>query len=116
VAEPEDQFQAWLAAQRLPAPTPIFEEQKRGRQVFLSTTCVMCHTIQGTTAGGRVGPDLTHIAGRRILASGTIPNTKGHLGGWITDPQRIKPGCHMPQNPLKPSELKDLLEYLETLK
>jgi cytochrome c oxidase subunit 2 len=76
----------------------------------------MCHTIEGTTAGALVGPNLTHVAGRRILAAGTIPNTKGHLAGWITDPQRIKPGTHMPQNPLRPDQLKDLLEYLETLK
>jgi cytochrome c oxidase subunit 2 len=116
VAEPEEQFQAWLAAARASAPAPVYEEQKRGQQVFLSTTCVMCHTINGTTAGARVGPDLTHVASRRILAAGTIPNTKGHLAGWIVDPQKIKPGTKMPQNPLRPDQLRDLLEYLQTLK
>lgn len=116
VAEPEEQFQAWLTAARASAPAPVYEEQKRGQQVFLSTTCVMCHTINGTTAGARVGPDLTHVAGRRILAAGAIPNTKGHMAGWIVDPQRIKPGTKMPQNPLRPDQLRDLLEYLQMLK
>ena len=116
VAEPEDEFQAWLEASRRPAPSPVYESQKRGQQVFLSTTCLMCHTVRGTPAGGRVGPDLTHVAGRRILAAGAIPNTRGHLAGWIVDPQRIKPGNRMPQNPLRPDQLHDLLDYLETLK
>jgi cytochrome c oxidase subunit 2 len=116
IAEPEDKFQAWLAAARQPAPTPIYEEQRRGQQVFLSSTCVMCHTVAGTRAGGRVGPNLTHVMGRRILAAGAIPNTEGYLAGWIVDPQKVKPGCHMPQNPLKPDELRDLLAYLSTLK
>ena len=122
IAEPEEKFQAWLAAGRQPAPTPVYEEQKRGQQVFLSGTCVMCHTVAGTPAGGRVGPNLTHVMGRRILAAGAIPITpgrtitRGHLAGWIIDPQRVKPGTHMPQNPLRPDQLRDLLDYLDTLK
>ena len=116
VAEPEEKFQAWLAAGRLPAPTPVYDEQKRGQQVLLSSTCVMCHTVAGTRAGARVGPNLTHVMSRRIIAAGALPNTRGHLAGWIVDPQKVKPGCHMPQNPLKPDQLRDLLDYLDTLK
>ena len=116
VAEPEEKFQAWLAAQRQPAPTPVYESQQKGQQVFLSTTCVMCHTIRGTTAGGRVGPDLTHVAGRRILAAGAVRNTRGDLAGWVIDPQAKKPGTRMPQNPLNPDQVHALLDYLETLK
>jgi cytochrome c oxidase subunit II len=113
IAEPEEKFQAWLAAQRLPAPSPVYESPKRGQQVFLSTTC---HTVRGTTAGGRVGPDLTHVASRRILAAGAIHNNRGELGGWVIDPQTKKPGTRMPQNSLRPDELHPLLDYLETLK
>jgi cytochrome c oxidase subunit 2 len=53
---------------------------------------------------------------RRVIAAGALPNTRGHLAGWIVDPQKIKPGCHMPQNPLRPDQLRDLLDYLDTLK
>ena len=84
--------------------------------MFLSATCAMCHSISGTTARGRVGPDLTHVVSRPLLAAGAIPNTKGDLGGWIVDPQRIKPGCQMPQNNIAPDDLKALLDYLMTLK
>ena len=75
----------------------------------------MCHAIQGTGACSRVGPDLSHIAGRPLLG-GAIANTRGHLAGWIVDPHRIKPGVRMPMNPLEPEDLRALLDYLETLK
>ena len=51
-----------------------------------------------------------------MLAAGAVPNTPGHLAGWIVDPQRLKPGTQMPQNNLKPADLRALLEYMETLK
>jgi cytochrome c oxidase subunit 2 len=116
VAEAADKFDAWLAAQRKSAGEPIYSQQARGQQVFMAGTCVMCHSIQGTPAGARVGPDLTHVASRRLLAAGAIPNTPGHLAGWIIDPQKIKPGTHMPQNNIAPADLRALLEYLESLK
>jgi cytochrome c oxidase subunit 2 len=81
----------------------------------MSHACVMCHSIRGTSAGSRVGPDLTHLATRATIAAGTLPNTIGNLGGWILNAQSIKPGCRMPPNQLPGSELQDLLAYLETL-
>jgi cytochrome c oxidase subunit 2 len=116
LAEPVSRFKSWLQFQHQPPPEPTNAMQKRGREVFLQGSCLMCHTISGTIAHGRLGPDLTHIASRRILAAGAIPNAPGHLAGWIMDPQAIKPGVHMPQNNLKAEDLRALLEYLETLK
>jgi cytochrome c oxidase subunit 2 len=115
VSEPPAEFNAWLDAQRQSAPAPQTDAQKRGQQVFLNSSCVLCHTVQGTPARGMVGPDLTHIAGRKMLAAGTMPNTEGHLGGWIIDPQQIKPGVRMPQNQLSAADLRALLDYLESL-
>ena len=116
IAESEEKFQQWLQNQRKSAPDPSNDEQKRGQQVFLGTTCVMCHTIQGTNAGARLGPNLTHVASRKRIAAGTLPNTTGHLAGWIVDPQKIKPGVRMPQNALSPEDLRALLEYIQCLK
>jgi cytochrome c oxidase subunit II len=116
VAEEPNAFRAWLDAQRQPAPQPSNDVQKRGQRVFMASTCATCHQIQGTNAGGRFGPDLTHVAGRGILAAGAVPNTRGHRAGWIVDPQRLKPGCRMPQNNLRPEDLNALLEYIDTLK
>lgn len=115
VAEPEDRFRAWLDARRRPAAGPATEGQKRGMRVFLGGPCAICHTIQGTDAGGRVGPDLTHVGSRPLIA-GALPNARGHLAGWISDPQRIKPGVRMPVSPLRPDEVEPLLDYLESLK
>jgi cytochrome c oxidase subunit 2 len=89
---------------------------RRGQEVFLASSCVMCHAIGGTPAGSRIGPDLTHLAGRRTIAAGTLPNTRGNLAGWIVNPQAIKPGAKMPPNDLSPDDLQALLAYLETLR
>jgi cytochrome c oxidase subunit 2 len=115
VAEPEDEFARWQAQQRQPAPEPATDEQKKGRDGFMTSSCVLCHAISGTSAGAITGPNLTHVASRRSLAAGTIPNTRGHLAGWIVDPQLRKPGSNMPPNPLRGDELQALLSYLETL-
>jgi cytochrome c oxidase subunit II len=116
VAEPPEAFEAWRDAQLLPAAEPSAPTQVRGRDVFLSHTCVMCHSIAGTPAYGRVGPDLTHVAGRGKLAAGTLDVTRENLARWVSDPQAIKPGVRMPPNPMRADDLDALLDYLESLK
>jgi cytochrome c oxidase subunit 2 len=116
VAEPRAAFDAWLARESKPAAPPSTPELERGQQVLLGSACVYCHTIDGTTASGKIGPDLTHLASRRSLAAGLIPNSPGYLAGWILDPQHVKPGNKMPATDLSGSELQALLAYLESLK
>jgi cytochrome c oxidase subunit II len=115
VAEPEAQFQAWFHRQLQPAAPVTDPNLQRGQLVFMNHACVFCHTISGTPAQGQVGPDLTHFGSRMTIAAGTLPNTKGHLGGWIADPQNIKPGNHMATVPLKSEDVQPLLDYLESL-
>ena len=116
VAEPSDQFERWLTANRAPAPAPATAEQQRGREIVERGPCAMCHTITGTLAGGRTAPDLTHIASRSTLAAGSVPNLREYLAAWIADPQSIKPGNRMPAQGLRDDELQAVLAYLETLK
>jgi cytochrome c oxidase subunit II len=116
IAEPEEKFRAWMQRQLQPAVQPSDTETQRGQQVFLNSTCVFCHQIQGTTAAGQNAPDLTHFGSRRSIAAGTLPNTKGNLAGWIVDPQSVKPGNHMATVPVKPQDLQPLIDYLESLK
>jgi cytochrome c oxidase subunit II len=116
VAEPVEQFQAWYQAQLQNAPAPATESQINGQKVFLSKPCVMCHRIQGTDAGGRVGPDLTHVASRQTIAAGTLQNTRDHLTKWITNSQDVKPGNRMPPIPVDDNELNALLDYIQSLK
>ncbi len=116
VAEDEGQFEQWLDAQRSGSAAPQSAQAIQGRDVFMRSQCVLCHTIAGTSAQGLVGPDLTHVASRGKIAAGTLPNTRGHLGGWVADPQQIKPGSQMPPTALNGPDLQALLSYLETLK
>jgi len=116
IAEPPEQFEGWMAHQREPARSPTTRRQMRGREIFLSGPCALCHAISGTPAGGGLGPDLTHIGSRATLAAGSVPNVRGYLAGWITDPQTIKPGARMPAYLLDGEDLQALVEYLESLK
>ena len=116
VAESPARFAQWYESQRMPARPPSDSVTARGLEVFLAAPCVMCHTIRGTPAGGRMGPDLTHIGSQLTLGAGSLPNTRGHLAAWISDSQRIKPGNFMPPIMLEPADLHALLTYLESLK
>ena len=116
IAETPDEFQQWQEIQRSAAREPTTPGERRGREVFLSSACIMCHAIRGTPAGSHAGPDLTHLASRRTIAAGTRPNNRGHLAGWVLDPQSMKPGNHMPPQALGPDDLHALLDYLESVK
>ncbi len=109
-------FDAWKVRQRAEAPAPMTAEQQRGQQIVVSGACSLCHAVQGTTAGGRSGPDLTHIASRKSIAAGALPYSKAALAAWIADPQGVKPGANMPITGLKPADLQAVVAYLDTLK
>ena len=115
VAESPSDFQKWLDAQRTPAPEPADDAKKRGREVFEHGTCAMCHAISGTTANATRGPDLTHVASRRTLGAGIIPNTPEHRAAWVANAQAVKPGANMPPQPLPAADFNALLAYLGSL-
>ena len=115
VAMPPAEYERWAAAQRRPAADPSEAAGKRGRELFLGSACATCHAVRGTPAAGGVGPDLTHLASRRTLAAGLLPNTPGHLAGWIANPDALKPGTLMPRVPLAAGELHLITHYLRSL-
>ncbi|MDT7604001.1 MAG: cytochrome c oxidase subunit [Acidobacteriota bacterium] len=116
IAEPPEKFWAWVASQRAPSVEPATDAERRGQQVFLSSPCIMCHTVRGTQAGGAFGPNLTHVASRGSIAANTLPNSRGHLAGWVVDAQSVKPGSLMPPMSLSSEDLQALLDYLQSLK
>jgi cytochrome c oxidase subunit 2 len=109
-------FRAWLARQAQPAFTPTTPEAIAGYQFFMNRQCSSCHAVVGTRAGATVAPDLTHVASRRTIAAGTLPNGIGPLHAWVEDPQGVKPGNNMPYIGLNADELHNVVAYLETLK
>jgi|KBSMisStandDraft_5_1062788.scaffolds.fasta_scaffold35702_3 cytochrome c oxidase subunit 2 len=116
IAEAPEHYEAWAEQQRREASEPSDPRGKRGKEVFLGSTCVMCHTIQGTDANAIRGPDLTHVGGRTTLASGTLPNTDEDMKRWIRNPQQLKPGVNMPTSSLAEADLDALVTYLRGLK
>jgi cytochrome c oxidase subunit 2 len=114
IVEPRADFERWASAQRQP---PVLDASAaHGRIVFETTACVSCHTIRGTAADGRFGPDLTHIMSRQTLGAGVAMNTPAHLKIWVNDPAQMKPGALMPAMNLGGKDLDDLVAYLATLR
>ena len=115
VVESAGAFEHWRQGQLAPAATPRGGEQEAGKNLFASKACASCHNIQGGTASGTVGPDLTHVASRRYIASGLLETNRGSIAAWVADPQTLKPGNNMPRVALDASELNALSAYLAAL-
>jgi cytochrome c oxidase subunit 2 len=109
-----EQFAAWVKQQHQPGPQDAAVAM--GRQQFESQACVNCHTVAGTSAHGQFGPDLTHLASRKTIASGAAENTTENLERWIADPDLIKQGSLMPSMHLTPDQVQEVTAYLNTLR
>jgi cytochrome c oxidase subunit II len=110
VHTPED-FEKWVAVQQQAA-----RRDHPGRDLFVSLSCINCHTVSGTPAVGTFGPDLSHLMSRQTLGAGLIPNTEDNLRRWIKEPQTVKPGNLMPNMQLSVRELDQVVAYLASLK
>ena len=53
---------------------------------------------------------------RRTIGAGVAENNEANLLKWVTDPQTVKPGCHMPSMHLPPEDVQAIVSYLLTLK
>jgi cytochrome c oxidase subunit II len=111
---PED-FAAWATRQQQPAQ-PTTELAQQGAEVLAQNACVGCHTIAGTIAQGKVGPDLSHFGSRTTLAAGILQNTPENLARWLRNPQAVKPGNLMPNLNLSDQDIAALVAYLDSLK
>ena len=114
IAQKPEDFTAWTQQQQQNAASAA--AMTPDRQEFESLSCVNCHTIKGTVAMGKFGPDLTHVMARQTLGAGVIDNTPANMHTWVNDPQDPKPGCFMPSLKLTDAELTQVVNYLETLK
>ena len=87
-----------------------------GQLEFEHEACINCHTVAGTVANGRYGPDLTHLMSRSTLAAGAISNTPDHLNAWISDPDRINDVTLTPAMHLTDRQNAQITSYLLSLK
>jgi cytochrome c oxidase subunit 2 len=113
--QPRDEFDRWIKQQSQPAAA-LSQTASPGQRIFETTACVNCHTVAGTVAKGRFGPDLTHLMSRDTIASGAVANTAENLRRWIRNPAAIKPGCLMPAMELSDPDLDAVTAYMETLR
>jgi cytochrome c oxidase subunit 2 len=109
-------FAGWIEDQKQKAVDSTDSLVMKGKEAFLSRSCVNCHRIRGTGAEGTYAPDLTHLMSRQTLASGIVANTRENLRQWIVDPQKVKPGCLMPAFGLSGAEVDSIVAYFETLR
>lgn len=115
IAEPAADFAAWLDQQRAAAASPADPGLLRGRDAFVEH-CAACHTVRGTATARDPGPDLTHLASRKTIGAGTLPNNRDNLIAFIARTQEIKPGSAMPsQAQLDAATLEAIARYLESL-
>ncbi|QDV83412.1 cytochrome c oxidase subunit II [Planctomycetes bacterium TBK1r] len=109
-------FEQWLRSQKRDASEPSGRAATAGRELFHRKGCGACHTIRGTDAGGRVGPDLTHFDSRLSLGAAIKPNDADNLRRWISRTHDVKPGVQMPAfERLNQDELDSIVAYLEQL-
>jgi cytochrome c oxidase subunit 2 len=116
IVERPEKFKNWLENQKKPAVDVDDTAVRKGKDKFLSLSCINCHRIRGTPAKGTYAPDLTHLMSRQTLASGTLKNDEANLRQWLRDPQNLRPGCLMPAFQLDDQEVRDMVQYLRTLK
>lgn len=113
-------FDRWVAAMKNPVALPQDQETAD----LLKDQCLSCHAIGGN--GAPVFPNLTGIGNRETVA-GILVNTddakyanegtvEENLERWISDPQKVKPGTHMPKVDLTEKQVKDIAKYLAGLK
>jgi cytochrome c oxidase subunit II len=107
-----EEFDRWVHQQQQPA----VNSSKAGERIFESTACVNCHTISGSAAHGKFGPDLTHLMSRETIAAGAAANTHEMLRLWIKNPDAIKPASKMPAMGLSDRDVDAITDYLETLR
>ncbi|HWI63989.1 MAG TPA: cytochrome c oxidase subunit II [Symbiobacteriaceae bacterium] len=117
-----EKFDAWVADRKAGAKTPTDPEALAGMELFMGAqkakaNCISCHTIDGTKAQAKVGPNLTNVGARTMIGAGLVENTDEHLKQWIRNAQTLKPGAKMAVHPnLNEQELDQIVKYLRGLK
>ena len=87
-----------------------FEGERRGarinlgRYLFTTVGCVNCHNVDQLPDQRRVGPDLTHVAGKL---------TPGFVQQWAFFPQTFRPSTRMPHLFLQENNRKESADQLD---
>ncbi|MGZ4144980.1 MAG: cytochrome c oxidase subunit II [Actinomycetota bacterium] len=126
IVKTQADYDTWLREQQAGPAAPASPDATQGQQVFMSNVCITCHTIEGTPAQGKLGPNLTHFASRGTFAGSMFDNTPDNVSRWIHETSLVKPGVIMPrfgcgvqgatQPCLNDDQIRQIVAYLESLK
>ncbi len=90
-------------------------DETEGRKLF-GKNCLSCHATSGLIHADKKGPNLADFGDRDHVA-GVLKNTPPNLKQWLKDPEKVKPGSHMPKpEGLSEHDYTALSHYLQTLK
>ena len=118
-------FQEWVENETSEAAEPTSELGQRGKELFMVSACVGCHTVRGVIAASDLAPDLTHVGSRTTIAAGILDNNFDNLVRWISNPDELKPGIDpdadsrfMPafENEMPAEDIRAIAQYLSELK
>lgn len=113
IVSPRDQFQQWLKHQ---ASSASLDDSHSGFRAFMANGCGACHSVRGTDARGRVGPDLTHLGSRRSVGTSLLANNAENIARFIAEPAHVKPGVAMPAFGMLPDkDIEAIAAWLEGL-
>lgn len=87
-----------------PSTPALVTSAERGRVLFRDKGCVMCHV------NARVGGETGMISNGPVLTA--YRNDPAYIRRWLADPAAIKPGSTMSNLHLSPSEVDDLVAFL----
>jgi cytochrome c oxidase subunit 2 len=116
IAESQTSFNAWVQKMQHPsaaAVKPTSGEAAAGYKVFSTAGCSACHTIDGTSFKGTLGPNLTNLGLHNAIAAENLPNTDAGLARWLADPPAVMPDVDMPNLHLTQDQIKAVSAYLE---
>jgi cytochrome c oxidase subunit 2 len=115
-AQTQADFDAWQQAQLVKPAPPEAGVAAEGATLFRDLACDKCHAIAGLTEDVQIAPNLTHFASRATLGAGIMENNTANVTTWLTNPQAVKSGSHMPNFNLQEADVKRLVAYMETLR
>jgi cytochrome c oxidase subunit II len=120
IAQPRDEFDAWVRAQQADAPTPADGSLAATGLELFNGQCIACHAVQGNPQAVNIGgPNLTHLMSRDCFAGCIFEVNAANLATWLRDPSAVKGGvpggASMPDYNLTDEQIRALVAYLMTL-
>ncbi len=86
-----------------------------GAALFKAKGCIGCHSTNSVhPTVGIIGPNLSGIGTRKMIAGGWLDDTDANLKRWLQHTQDVKPGVKMVIGTITDSEAAALIAYLRT--